>query len=223
MEWSPIILTFQLAAVTTLILFFLATPIAYWLSVTTSRIKPVVETLVALPIVLPPTVLGFYLLIAFSPNSAAGQFLNNTFGIQLAFSFGGLVVASLIYSLPFMVQPIQSGFSNLSGSLIEASLTLGKSKFATLTKVLLPNIKPSILTGLVLTFAHTIGEFGVVLMIGGNLPDRTRVASIAIYNEVESLNYNAANSYAIFLLVVTFSVLLLVYSVNGGFLKKWMA
>ncbi|HNP95609.1 MAG TPA: molybdate ABC transporter permease subunit [Cyclobacteriaceae bacterium] len=223
MEWSPIILTFQLAAVTTLILFFLATPIAYWLSVTTSRIKPVVETLVALPIVLPPTVLGFYLLIAFSPNSAAGQFLNNTFGIQLAFSFGGLVVASLIYSLPFMVQPIQSGFSNLSGSLIEASLTLGKSKFATLTKVLLPNIKPSILTGLVLTFAHTIGEFGVVLMIGGNIPDRTRVASIAIYNEVESLNYSAANSYAVFLLVVTFSVLLLVYSVNGGFLKKWMS
>lgn len=223
MEWSPIILTFQLAAVTTLILFFLATPIAYWLSVTTSRIKPVVETLVALPIVLPPTVLGFYLLIAFSPNSAAGQFLNNTFGIQLAFSFGGLVVASLIYSLPFMVQPIQSGFSNLSGSLIEASLTLGKSKFATLTKVLLPNIKPSILTGLVLTFAHTIGEFGVVLMIGGNIPDRTRVASIAIYNEVESLNYSAANSYAVFLLVVTFSVLLLVYTVNGGFLKKWMS
>ncbi|MCB0487692.1 MAG: molybdate ABC transporter permease subunit [Cyclobacteriaceae bacterium] len=223
MEWSPIILTFELAAVTTLILFFLATPMAYWLSFTKSQFKPIVETLVALPIVLPPTVLGFYLLIAFSPNSAVGQFLNDVFGIQLAFSFSGLVVASIFYSLPFMVQPIQSGLSNLSSSLTEASLTLGKSKFTTLTKILLPNIKPSILTGIVLTFAHTIGEFGVVLMIGGNIPDKTRVASIAIYNEVESLNYSAANGYAIFLLIVTFSVLLLVYTVNGGFLKKWMS
>lgn len=223
MESGPIILTFELAVITTVILFLLSTPLAFWLSFTNSRFKPIIETLVALPIVLPPTVLGFYLLIAFSPNSVIGQFLDATLGIQLAFSFSGLVVASIIYSLPFMVQPIQSGLGNLPTTLTEASLTLGKSNFTTLTKVLLPSIKPSLLTGIVLTFAHTIGEFGVVLMIGGNIPDKTRVASIAIYNEVEALNYSGANAYAIFLLIVTFIILLVVYLVNGGYLKKWLS
>ena len=158
-----------------------------------------------MPLVLPPTVLGFYLLIAFSPSFFFGQWLDEWFDLRLVFSFEGLVVASVLYSLPFMVHPIQAGFSNLSASLTEASFVLGKSKTTTLFKVLLPNIKPSLLTGVVLAFAHTIGEFGVVLMIGGNIPDKTRVASIAIYDEVESLNYGAANAYSLILFTVTTS------------------
>lgn len=216
MNWSPLVLTFKLALVTTSVLFVLSIPLASWLSHSRSKLKPVIETLVALPIVLPPTVLGFYLLTAFSPGSSFGAFLNDVFGLRLAFSFSGLVIASVIYSLPFMVQPIQSGLSNLPSALSEASAVLGKSRFTTLIKVLLPNIKPSILTGIVLAFAHTLGEFGVVLMIGGNIPDKTRVASIAIYDEVESLNYSAANDYSLFLLTVTFVILLAVYFINGG-------
>ena len=220
-EWSPIFLTFRLALITTAILLVVGTPLAYWLAYSKWKIKPLIETLVSMPLVLPPTVLGFYLLLAFSPNSGFGQFLDQVFNFQLVFSFEGLVVASVIYSLPFMVQPIQAGFSNLSNSLIEASYVLGKSKTTTLFKVLLPNIKKSILTGTVLAFAHTIGEFGVVLMIGGNIPDKTRVASIAIYDEVEALNYHTANYYSLVLLVVTFIILLMVYLINGGYLKRF--
>ncbi len=215
MEWGPIILTFQLAGITTLILVFLGIPIAHWLAYTKSKGKPVIETLVSMPLVLPPTVLGFYLLVAFSPANGFGEWLKSVFGLQLVFSFEGLVVASVIYSLPFMVQPIQSGLSNLSITLKEASYSLGKGKTSTLLRVLLPNIKASVLTGIVLSFAHTIGEFGVVLMIGGNIPDKTRVASIAIYDEVEALNYDSANRYSVFLLVVTFLILLTVYIING--------
>ncbi|MCA6073496.1 molybdate ABC transporter permease subunit [Fulvivirga sedimenti] len=218
-EWGPIILTFQLATVTTLLLLLISVPFAYWLSETRSKLKPVVETLVSMPLVLPPTVLGFYLLVAFSPSNDFGAWLDNTFGIQLVFSFEGLVVASIIYSLPFMVQPIQSGLSSLPSSLREGSYVMGKSRVTTLFRILLPNIRPALLTGIVLAFAHTIGEFGVVLMIGGNIPDKTRVASIAIYDEVESLNYAAANTYSVFLFVVCFLILLLVYSINRGRLK----
>jgi len=142
-------------------------------------------------------------------------------GLKLVFSFEGLVFASIIYSLPFMVHPIQSGFSNLSTSLQEASYMLGKSKWTTLFKVLLPNIKPSLLTGIVLSFAHTIGEFGVVLMIGGNMPGKTKVVSIAIYDEVEALNYSVANTYSIILFIITFIILFIVYVVNGGYLKRF--
>jgi molybdate transport system permease protein len=220
MEWGPIILTFKLALVTTSILFMVSIPLAYWLAYTKNRFKPIFETLVSMPLVLPPTVLGFYLLIAFSPSFFFGQWLDEWFGLRLVFSFEGLVIASVLYSLPFMVHPIQAGFSNLSSSLTEASFVLGKSKSTTLFKVLLPNIRPSLLTGIVLAFAHTIGEFGVVLMIGGNIPDKTRVASIAIYDEVESLNYGAANAYSLILFAVTFFVLLAVYLVNGGYVKK---
>lgn len=220
MDWGPIILTFKLALVTTSILLVVSIPLAYWLAYTKNKFKPVFETLVSMPLVLPPTVLGFYLLIAFSPSFFFGQWLDEWFGLRLVFSFEGLVIASVLYSLPFMVHPIQAGFSNLSTSLTEASFVLGKSKTTTLFKVLLPNIKPSLLTGLVLAFAHTIGEFGVVLMIGGNIPDKTRVASIAIYDEVESLNYGAANTYSLILFAVTFVVLLAVYLVNGGYVKK---
>lgn len=221
MEWDPIILTLKLAAVTTVILLFLAIPLAYWLSRTNSRIKPVVETLVSMPLVLPPTVLGFYMLLAFSPQNAFGTWLDKWLGVQLVFSFAGLVLASVLYSLPFMVHPIQSGLSSLPNTLSEAAYVMGKSRRTTLRKVLLPNIRPSLLTGIVLTFAHTIGEFGVVLMIGGNIPGRTKVASIAIYDEVEALNYGAANGYSLVLLGLSFITLLLVYLVNGGYLKRF--
>ncbi|NVK83665.1 MAG: ABC transporter permease subunit, partial [Cytophagia bacterium] len=152
--------------------------------------------------------------VAFSPNNAIGNWLQNTVAIQLIFSFPGLVLASMIYSLPFMVQPIQAGLSGLSSNMKESSYVLGKSRFTTLLKVLMPNIKPSILTALVLSFAHTMGEFGVVLMIGGNIPGVTKVASIAIYDEVESLNYAAAHQYALILLLLTFGILVTVYSLN---------
>lgn len=220
MDWGPLILTFQLAAVTTVILLVISIPIAYWLVRSKSRIKPVIETLVSMPLVLPPTVLGFYFLVAFSPGSAFGGWLNDVLGIKLVFSFTGLVIASVIYSLPFMVHPIQSGLSSLPASLTEASYVMGKSKFKTLFKVLIPNIKPSVLTGIVLAFAHTIGEFGVVLMIGGNIPGKTKVASIAIYDEVEAMNYTAANNYSLVLFLLTFFILLIVYLVNGGYFKK---
>ncbi|MCL6273157.1 molybdate ABC transporter permease subunit [Muricauda sp. 2012CJ35-5] len=221
MNWEPLILTFKLAAVTTILLFVIAIPISYWLAYSKAKLKPILETLVSMPLVLPPTVLGFYFLIAFSPNNAFGNWINETLGIQLVFSFTGLVLASIIYSLPFMVHPIQSGLSSLSPSLKEASYLMGKSKTKTLIQVLLPNIKPSLLTGIVLSFAHTVGEFGVVLMIGGNIPGKTKVASIAIYDEVEALNYSAANSYSLILFGITFCILLVVYLVNGGYLKRF--
>ena len=220
-DWQPLLLTFKLASVTTILLLVISVPFAYWLAYSSKRIKPIIETLVSMPLVLPPTVLGFYLLVAFSPSNAVGGWLDHWLGIRLIFSFGGLVFASVLYSLPFMVHPIQSGFSNLSENITDASYVLGKSKVTTLFKVLLPNIKPALLTGIVLSFAHTIGEFGVVLMIGGSIPGKTKVASVAIYEEVESLNYNAANAYSFILFAVTFSILLLVYLVNGGYLKKF--
>ncbi|WP_286745121.1 molybdate ABC transporter permease subunit [Roseivirga sp. UBA1976] len=214
MNWSPIILSLELALVTTILLFVVSVPLANWLAETKSKIKPVVESMISLPLVLPPTVLGFYLLVAFSPNNAFGNWLQETIGVQLLFSFPGLVLASMIYSLPFMVQPIQSGLTSLSLNMKESSYVLGQSKFKTLLHVLLPNIKPSILTAIVLSFAHTMGEFGVVLMIGGNITGVTKVASIAIYDEVESLNYAAAHQYALVLLLISFSILVTVYSLN---------
>ena len=173
-EWEPLILTFRLSLITTLILLVIGIPLAYWLAFSKSKAKPVVETLVSMPLVLPPTVLGFYLLVAFSPSNSFGNWLDEWLGIRLIFTFGGLVVASVIYSLPFMVQPIQSGLASLPPNFKEASYVLGKSRRTTLFKVLLPNIKPSLLTGIVLSFAHTIGEFGVVLMIGGNIPEKNK-------------------------------------------------
>jgi molybdate transport system permease protein len=217
MSFEPLVLTFNLALITTVILIVISIPLAYWLAYSKSKIKPVIETLVSMPLVLPPTVLGFYLLVAFSPSNRFGQWLDEWLGLQLVFSFEGLVLASVIYSLPFMVHPIQSGLSNLSPSLKEAAYVLGKSRWVTLSKVLLPNIKPSLITGTVLAFAHTIGEFGVVLMIGGNIPGKTKVASITVYDEVESLNYAAANTYSLILFALTFVILLTVYLVNGRF------
>lgn len=220
LDWQPLILTFQLAFVTTAILLLLSIPLAYWLVNTRSRVKPVIETLVSMPLVLPPTVLGFYFLLAFSPNNFFGAWLDQYFGIRLVFSFTGLVVASVLYSLPFMVHPIQSGLSSLPKSLTEAAYLMGKSKIVTLWYVQLPNIKAALLTGIVLSFAHTVGEFGVVLMIGGNIPGKTKVASIAIYDEVEALNYAAANAYSLVLIALAFCILLAVYLMNGNYWKR---
>lgn len=214
MDWAPIWLTFRLASITTVLLLLVGIPLAAWLSATKIKLKPLIEAIISMPLVLPPSVLGFYFLLAFSPNSALGQWLEKAFNLRLVFSFEGLVVASMIYSLPFMVHPIQAGLENLPPSWKEASFTLGKSRTTTLFRVLLPNSKPALLTGIVLSFAHTIGEFGLVLMIGGNLPGQTRVASIAIYDEVETLNYAAAHSYAALLLVISLVILVLVYRFN---------
>ncbi|HUH42252.1 MAG TPA: molybdate ABC transporter permease subunit [Sulfurimonas sp.] len=213
-------LTFKLAGITTIILLFIGIPLAYYLSQTKSKFKPALEALVSMPLVLPPSVLGFYLLLAFSPQNAFGAWLDRVFDIKLVFSFEGLIVASIIFSLPFMVHPIQSGFSSLSSSLSEASYTLGKGKIATLWHVLLPNIKPSLLSASVITFAHTVGEFGVVLMIGGNIAGETKVASIAIYDEVEALNYGVANQYALTLFIITFAILLFVYAINKNMIRS---
>jgi molybdate transport system permease protein len=217
-DWQPLLLTFQLAAATTAILVVLGIPLAYGLAYSHRRFKPLLETLVSMPLVLPPSVLGFYLLLAFSPQHAFGHWLEQWFQIKLVFSFAGLVIGSVIFSLPFMVHPVQAGFQNLPYSLLEASRTLGKSDLVTLFRVLLPNIKPALLAGIVLSFAHTVGEFGVVLMIGGNIPGVTKVASIAIYDEVEGLNYAAAHVYALTLFAISFAVLLSVYVGN----KKWI-
>lgn len=214
MDWEPIWLTFRLAGITTVLLLIIGIPLAAWLSATKIKIKPLIEALISMPLVLPPSVLGFYFLLAFSPNGTLGQWLERYFSLRMVFSFEGLVLASILYSLPFMVHPIQAGLENLPPSWSEASYTLGKSRTTTLFRVLLPNIKPALLTGIVLSFAHTIGEFGLVLMIGGNLPGQTRVASIAIYDEVEMLHYEAAHAYAALLLVLSLLILVLVYRFN---------
>lgn len=217
MDYTPLWLSLQLALVTTLGLLVVGVPLAAWLAQTRWRYKIVLEAVVSLPLVLPPTVLGFYLLLVFSKRSVWGTWLWETLGIELVFSFEGLVLGSMVYSLPFMVQPIQAGLQNLPPALAEASYTLGKSPQETLVRVLLPNIRPALLTGIVLTFAHTIGEFGVVLMIGGTLPGETLVASIAVYEYVETLRYTEAHQYAGLLLGGSFFLLTLTY----GFSTYW--
>lgn len=209
-----LLLTFKLALITTLILLVVSIPLAAWLATTKNRFKAIIETFITMPMVLPPSVLGYYLLVVYSPDHMFGGLVKSLFDIHLAFSFEGLVVGSVVFSLPFMVSPIQSGLQNLPASLTEAANTLGKTKAVTLFRVLLPNIKPSLITAVVLTLAHTIGEFGVVLMIGGNIPGSTRVASIAIYDEVQALNFETANQYATVLFVITFVLLLIIYAFN---------
>lgn len=213
--WEPFWLTFKLSALTTTVLLPVGLALGYWLAYGRARWRPLVDILVTLPLVLPPTVLGFYLLIAFSPDGWLGGWLLSVFNLSLLFSFPGLVLASCLYSLPFMVQPLRSGFEQLPPSLREAAYILGKSPWQTFRWVLLPNLRPALLTALVLTFAHTVGEFGVVLMIGGNIPGVTRVASIAIYEEVESLNYALAHRYSLVLLLLTIGVLLTTHLLKG--------
>lgn len=214
-NFDPLWLTAKLAFITTLILLLLAIPLCYWLAYSRFRFKAIIEAIISLPLVLPPSVLGFYLLIAFSPENAFGKFLSEYLDLRLVFTFQGLIFASVLYSLPFMVNPILSGLKNLPVSLQEASFTLGKSRSSTVLKIILPNIRPSLLTGIIMTFAHTVGEFGVVLMVGGSIPKETKVVSIAIYEEVESMNYDNANVYAGILFAFSFSILLTVHLINN--------
>ncbi|MDC7998151.1 molybdate ABC transporter permease subunit [Gilvibacter sediminis] len=217
-NWDPLFLTFKLALVTTLVLLLVGIPLGYWLAYSKSRLKPLLAVLVSMPLVLPPTVIGFYLLLAFSPNNALGAWLEQTFNLRLVFSFTGLVIASVIYGIPFMVHPIQSGLRGLPSAYKESAQLMGRNRFSILTRVLLPNMKPALLSGIVLSFAHTLGEFGVVLMIGGSIPGETRVASIAIYDEVERLNFGQAHLLSLILFAVAFIILLWVYT-RGS--KHW--
>ncbi|MDX1296158.1 MAG: molybdate ABC transporter permease subunit [Sulfurimonadaceae bacterium] len=213
-DLTPFWISFKLSLIVTLILFIIALPVAWWLAHTRSKTKPFIEALCALPIVLPPTVLGFYLLIALSHRSTVGGFFKETFDLNLLFSFEGLVVASCFYSFPFMMQPLQAGLESLNKNVIDAAYTLGKSRFQTLRSVILPMIKPSVISASVITFAHTMGEFGVVLMVGGNIPGVTKVASIAIYDYVEEMDYASAHVYSLLLIAISFAVLFVVYYLN---------
>lgn len=206
--WQPLTLSFELAAATTAALLALGLPLAYWLASGRGALRALAHGVVALPLVLPPTVLGFYLLVLLGPMSPVGRWLESVLGARLVFSFPGLVIGSTIYSLPFMVQPVESALAALPPSLAEAAAALGKSRWQTFWRVLLPNIRPALLAGVVLTFAHTVGEFGVVLMLGGAIPGRTQVASIAVFNEVEAMNYAAAARYSLVLLAVALPVLI---------------
>ena len=207
-------LTFRLAFYTTIILLVFGLPFAYWLTYTRVKMKPLIEALVSMPMVLPPSVIGYYMLVLYSPRNWFGDWLSRIFDVRLAFTFEGILIASVIFSLPFMVQPLHNGLRSLPDSLREASYTLGKSKMLTFFRVLVPNIKPSMITAIALTFAHTIGEFGIVLMVGGNMQGETRVASIAIYDEVQSLNFAGANRYALILFLISLSLLTIIYSIN---------
>lgn len=219
-ELAPFILSFKLAGITTIILFVLSVPLAWWLSQTKTKAKPFIEAITALPIVLPPSVLGFYILWGLSYNSPVGAFFDEVFGIKLVFNFTGLVIASCFYSLPFMVQPLQSGFEGINKNMLEASYISGKSKLQTLFRVALPNIKPALLSAIIITFAHTVGEFGIVLMVGGSIPEETKVASVAIYEMVEVMDYDLAHIYSGIMLAISFVVLLSVYIFNKRYTKR---
>ena len=214
-DLGPLWLTCKLAAVTTVILLLIGTPLAWWLSRTQSRLKVPVEALTALPLVLPPTVLGFYLLLIMNPTSTLGGFWLTLTGDSLTFSFAGLVIASVVYSLPFMVQPLATAFDGVGRGPLEAAASLGASPLDAFFSVVVPQSARGFLTALVLTFVHTIGEFGVVLMVGGNIPGETRVISIAIYEQVETLNYRDAHILSLTLVAFALLALILTYSLGG--------
>ncbi|TAL09489.1 MAG: molybdate ABC transporter permease subunit [Nitrospirae bacterium] len=221
MNWTAILLTLKLAALTAVILLVVGMPIAYWLTYSRRRWKFLVESVVALPLVLPPTVLGFYVLVAIGPKSPLGQGYQAVIGHPLAFTFEGLLLASVLYSLPFAVQPFTAAFGAVDARLVEASWTLGISRLATFFRVTLPLSIAGVVTGVVLSFAHTMGEFGVVLMVGGNIEGVTRTVSIDIYDEVQALNYAGAGQTAFFLLVVSFVILSVVYAMNRNLWAVW--
>ena len=212
--WPAIWLSLQLASLTTIILLFVATPLAWWLARTHSKFGPIVEAITALPLVLPPTVLGFYLLVIMSPNSALGSFWVDLTGQTLAFSFSGLLIASVIYSLPFAVQPLHTAFKSVGNGVMEAAVSLGAGQWDAFRAVAVPLSKRGFITAMVLSFAHTLGEFGVVLMVGGNIPSKTRVISIEIFNAVETLDYSTAYQLSGGLLMFSFIVLIFVYWFN---------
>lgn len=215
-DWMAVRLTLELASLVTVLLLLVGTPIAWWLATTRSRFRNVVGAIVALPIVLPPTVLGFYLLILMGPNGPVGQ-ITHWLGLgRLPFTFAGLVIASVFYSLPFVVQPIQNAFMSMGARPLEVAATLRASPWDSFVHVALPLARPGFITAAVLGFAHTVGEFGVVLMIGGNIPGKTQVLSVQIYNHVEAIEYAQAHGLAAGLVVFSFLVLLALYSVGGG-------
>jgi molybdate transport system permease protein len=220
-NWTAISVTFQLATLTALILLMVGLPIAYWLTFSRWRWKFVVESVVALPLVLPPTVLGFYILVAIGPHSPIGRLYTDLIGHPLPFTFEGLLLASVLYSLPFAVQPFASAFDQVDRRLLEASWTLGVSRLVTFFRLMLPLSAAGVVTGFVLSFAHTLGEFGVVLMVGGNIEGETRTVSIDIYDEVQALNYAGAAKTALFLLVISYAVLLTVYAMNRKVWAVW--
>ncbi len=220
MNWVAVGLTLKLATLTAVILVMIGLPVAYWLSFSKWRWKFLVESVVALPLVLPPTVLGFYILVAMGPQSPLGRLYTSLVGHPLPFTFEGLLFASILYSLPFAVQPFASAFEQVDRRLIEAAWTLGVSRLGTFFKLVLPLSIAGVVTGFVLSFAHTLGEFGVVLMVGGNIEGETRTVSIDIYDQVQALDYGAAAQTAFLLLAISYAVLLLVYAVNR---KVWRA
>lgn len=221
MDWVALELSVRLALATTLVLLVVGVPLAYWLSFSHWRLKFLVEAVIALPLVLPPTVLGFYILLAIGPNSPVGQVYETLTGRMLPFSFQGLLVASVLYSLPFAVQPLISAFSSVDRKLIEASWTLGVSQWKTFFRVILPLSVPGLITATVLSFAHTLGEFGVVLMVGGNIEGVTRTASIAIYDHVQALDYEAAGQTSFVLVGVSFVVLVITYGMQRRVWAIW--
>ena len=217
LDLTPVWLTVRLAGLTVLLLLIIGLPLAWWLARTRSALKIPVEAVTALPLVLPPTVLGFYLLVFLGASGPVGRLWTDLFGHPLAFSFAGLVVASCIYSMPFVVQPLQAAFEGLDRRAVEASFTLGASRVRTFLVIVLPGIRRGLITAVVLGFAHTLGEFGVVLMVGGNIPGETQVVATAIYEHVEVLDYDAAGALSAGLLGFSFLVLLLVYGAN----RRW--
>jgi molybdate transport system permease protein len=221
MDWQPIILTCKIALTVCAILLVIGTPAAYWLAFTERRWKFMAEALTAMPIVLPPTVLGFYILVAIGPHSPVGRLYQEWFGRRLPFSFQGLVLASVIYSFPFMVQPMAAGFAQVDRNLISASWILGASRLKTFFRVILPLSIGGVVTGIVLSFAHTLGEFGVVLMVGGNIPGATQTIAIAIYDDVQALDYASANHTALLLLAFSFITLSITYAVNRRMWAAW--
>jgi molybdate transport system permease protein len=221
MNWQALFLSLRLAATVSLVLLLIALPLAYWLAYTRWRWKFLLESIVALPLVLPPTVLGFYALIALGPRGFLGQVSQKLFGHSLAFTFTGLVVASLLYSLPFAVQPLIASFESLDRRLLDAAAVLGANRTRTFFTVIVPLSLPGLLTAVVLSFAHTLGEFGVVLMVGGNLPGVTRTVSIDIYDRVQALDYASAHQMALLLLLISFVVLSIVYGVNRRVWSPW--
>lgn len=221
MDWQAFWLTIRLAAVVTAILLVAGFPLAYWIAYSRWRWKFLVEAIVALPIVLPPTVLGFYVLVALGQRSPFGRWWQGMTGHTLAFTFEGLVIGSVLYSLPFAVQPLASSLSAIDRRLMDASAVLGISKLKTFFRVLVPLSISGLVTGIALSFAHTLGEFGVVLMVGGNIPGVTRTLSIAIYDQVQDLNYAAANTTAMVLVAIAFVLLSIVYSLNRNLRSLW--
>jgi molybdate transport system permease protein len=219
-NYTPFWITFKLAFLTTSILLVGSIPISYFISFSKSKSKFLLESIVSLPIVLPPTVLGYYFIVALGPRSSIGRFLEDNLGLSLIFSFEGILLGTIIYCLPFMVYPIVNGFRNLPGSMIESAQLLGKSKRSILWNVIIPNNRGSIASGVLLSFAHTIGEFGVVLMIGGNIPE-TRVASIAIYDEMNQMNYEAADHLALVLLAFSFILILAIHFIRNSKKKQF--